>query len=109
MTAKMLEREFVKVGCVILPERDAGIFTHSDVYLNKIRVLLYWSHMSTADLHREIEMLRSFAVSIVGKDSEGEYRPDFVRKVLRSVHLRPTRRFENAKAFLAEVEASSNA
>jgi len=48
-------------------------------------------------------MLRSFAVSIVGRDPEGEYRPEFVRKVLRAAKLRPSQRFANKKSFLAEL------
>ncbi len=46
-------------------------------------------------------MLRSFAVSIVGKDTEGVYRPPFVRDVLRAAQMQPNRRFTGAADFLA--------
>mgnify|MGYP001569639760 FL=1 len=56
-------------------------------------------------LEKEVKMLRSFAISIVGRDPEGEYRPEFVREMLRAVNEKPHRRFRfaNAKAFLAEI------
>lgn len=57
--------------------------------------------MNNSSLSHEVEMLRSLAVSLVGRDPEGEYRPEFVRKVLRSVKLRPTHKFTNKKEFLA--------
>lgn len=60
--------------------------------------------MNNYALEREIKILRSFAVSIVGKDAEGEYRPEFVRKILRTLNERPQSRFAGAKKFLAEIE-----
>jgi hypothetical protein len=39
-------------------------------------------------------------VSIVGKDPEGIYRPEFVQKILRAAHQHPTRRFVSRKSFL---------
>jgi len=61
--------------------------------------------MNMIALEKEVRMLRSFAISIVGRDPEGEYRPEFVREMLRAVSEKPQRRFhfENAKAFLAEI------
>lgn len=61
--------------------------------------------MTTATLAREVKMLRSFAVSIVGRDPEGEYRPEFIRDMLRAAEERPTKRFVSAKQFLADLEA----
>jgi len=68
--------------------------------------LIYCIYMNMLTITKEIEMLRSFAVSIIGRDAEGEYRPEFVREVLHAVHEKPLRRFHftNAKAFLAEIE-----
>ena len=62
--------------------------------------------MNMVAMTKEIAMLRSFAVSIVGRDAEGEYRPEFVREILNVAHEKPMRRFRfaNARAFLAEIE-----
>lgn len=54
-------------------------------------------------LEQEVKMLRSFAVSIVGRDIEGAYRPEFVRKIARAAKRTPTRTFKNTKTFLAEL------
>lgn len=59
--------------------------------------------MNMIALEKEVRMLRSFAISIVGKDPEGEYRPEFVRKILRTANEKPQFRFSSAKAFLAEI------
>ncbi len=48
-------------------------------------------------------MLRSLAVSLVGRDSEGAYRPEFVRRILQSVSRTPTKHYTNKKSFLAEL------
>jgi len=60
--------------------------------------------MNMIALEKEVKMLRSFAISIVGKDPEGEYRPEFVRKILRTANERPQFRFSDAKSFLAEIK-----
>ena len=62
--------------------------------------------MNVMAMTKEIEMLRSFAVSIVGRDAEGEYSQEFVREILNAVHEKPLRRFHfaSAKAFLAGIE-----
>lgn len=49
-------------------------------------------------------MLRSFAVSIIGRDSEGEYQPEFVRDTLRAMQEKPTKRFISARQFLADLK-----
>ena len=63
--------------------------------------------MNNISLAEEIKMLRSLAVSLVGRDSEGDYRPDFVRKALRAMKLQPTRRFVSKKTFLAELSKNA--
>lgn len=59
---------------------------------------------SISSLEKEVKMLRSFAVSIVGRDEEGVYKPVFVRAALRATQIKPTHRFKDAKAFLAQLE-----
>ncbi len=36
-------------------------------------------------LQKETEILRSFVVGMAGRDEEGEYRPEFVKRVLNSI------------------------
>ena len=43
--------------------------------------------MNMIALEKEVKMLRSFVISIVGKDPEGDYRPEFVRKALRDANF----------------------
>lgn len=63
--------------------------------------------MNQTTLAEEVAMLRSLAVSLVGRDSEGAYRQEFVRKALRAARLVPTRRFLNKKTFLAELSKNA--
>ena len=55
-------------------------------------------------MKREIDVLRSFAISIAGKDTEGEYRPEFVREILRAAKEKATFRFTTPKALLKDIE-----
>ena len=56
------------------------------------------------DMKREIDLLRSFAISIAGKDPEGEYRPEFVRDILRASQEKAAHRFTTPEAFLKDIE-----
>ena len=55
-------------------------------------------------LQQEMELLRSLAISIVGKDSEGAYRPEYVRRVLAAARKKPTKEFSSEKQFLDELK-----
>ena len=55
------------------------------------------------DLAQEVSTLRSFVIGLAGKDSEGEYRPEFVEKVLKSSADKPTGTFRNANEFLVKL------
>jgi len=63
--------------------------------------------MNNISLAEEMKMLRSLAVSLVGRDPEGNYRPEFVRTALHASKLRPTRRFSDKKSFLAELSKNA--
>ncbi|MDO8663853.1 MAG: hypothetical protein Q7K28_03430 [Candidatus Wildermuthbacteria bacterium] len=56
-----------------------------------------------ANLQQEIELLRSFVVGIAGKDGEGNYRPEFVRKVLKASKEKGEFIFKNGKSFLSRL------
>jgi hypothetical protein len=64
---------------------------------------IWYVHAMTAVLEREVKMLRSLAISIVGEDPEGNYRPEFVRRVLSASSKKPTRKFISEKQFLDEL------
>jgi hypothetical protein len=55
-------------------------------------------------LFQELKLLRSLAISIVGKDSEGKYKPAYVRRILEASRKKPTKEFISEKEFLAELE-----
>ena len=59
--------------------------------------------MDTTATSEDIALLRSFAISIVGRDKEGTYRPEFVRRVRTKLREKATKRFSGADAFLKEV------
>ncbi len=54
-------------------------------------------------LKQEVSLLRSFVISVVGKDSEGEYRPEFVKEILKASQEKPERVFRDEDSFLAEL------
>lgn len=51
-------------------------------------------------LEAEIALLRSAIVGLIGEDSEGHYRPEFVREMLARASDKPTHTFKNKKEFL---------
>lgn len=61
----------------------------------------------TQELLHEVRLLRSAVIGLSGKDSEGEYRPAFVRRVLKAAREKPAYRFITARVFLAHLRKSS--
>ncbi len=53
---------------------------------------------------RELALLRSLAISIVGRDKEGSYKPAFVRRVLDASTHTPTHAFITSEKFLEDVK-----
>jgi len=60
-----------------------------------------------SNLRREIEMLRSFLIGTLAKDEEGEYRPEFVKRILCLSKERARFIFKDAKSFLEQIQKSS--
>lgn len=54
-------------------------------------------------LKQEVELLRSLVISTVGKDREGEYRPEFIRKILRLIKSKPKHTYRDSKTFLSQL------
>ena len=62
---------------------------------------------SLKTLTREVGLLRSLIIAVVGnnQDVEGEYRPEFVEEMLRvSATARPAKEFTGAKSFLRRFQ-----
>ena len=59
--------------------------------------------INIAGLQQEVELLRSFVVGIAGKDNEGNYRPEFVRKVLKASKEKGRFIFKDGKSFLSHL------
>lgn len=53
----------------------------------------------------ELRRIRSLAISLVGVDSEGTYRPEFVEEVLRAVSEPATKKFKSSADFLKQLKA----
>lgn len=54
------------------------------------------------ELQKEISLLRSAVISIIGKDDEGVYRPEFVKEILEAATETPQYRFQGKNSFLAD-------
>ena len=60
-----------------------------------------------ARLEREVKLLReAVAHATRGNDPEGEYRPEFVREILKAAREKPTCAFKDAKSFLANIRSA---
>lgn len=59
------------------------------------------------ELKNEIGLLRSFIIGIAGKDKEGNYRPEFIRRILRAANEKPAHLFHSAKGFSEHVHKCS--
>lgn len=56
------------------------------------------------DLWTELTALRSVVIGLVGKDKEGEYRPEFVERVLAASKENADMRFTSSEDFLAQLK-----
>jgi hypothetical protein len=59
-------------------------------------------------LKTEVRLLRSFIIGFAGRDPEGEYRPEFVQKIMAAAKEKPIYKFLNAKAFLGQIKPRSS-
>ncbi|MDP2593423.1 MAG: hypothetical protein Q8P52_02105 [bacterium] len=59
-------------------------------------------------LSREVSMLRSLVIGMAGKDSEGEYRPEFVEEMLEESETSvPLYEFSSARDFLNRLKKTT--
>jgi hypothetical protein len=55
-------------------------------------------------LQQEINMLRSLVIGTVGKDKEGNYNPNFVKKILKASEEKPNYTFTDKTSFLKQLK-----
>lgn len=55
-------------------------------------------------LEKEIQLLRSFLIGVAGKDKEGNYRPEFVRKVLKAAQEKEKFTFKDKGSLLSRLQ-----
>jgi hypothetical protein len=51
-------------------------------------------------LKNEVRLLRSFVISLVAHDEEGEYNPRFVKKILKAAQEKSVGVFKDKESFL---------
>lgn len=56
-----------------------------------------------ASLKQEVALLRSLVISSLGRDKEGNYRPEFVDKVLKVSGEKAEYKFKGSKHFLKQL------
>lgn len=61
------------------------------------------SNNTIQELQKEVARLRSAVISIIGKDDEGIYRPEFVKEMLQAATEIPAYRFRGRHSFLADL------
>ncbi|MEK7610971.1 MAG: hypothetical protein AAB486_01185 [Patescibacteria group bacterium] len=57
------------------------------------------------DIKKEVALLRSYIIGVVGKDSDGSYRPEFVRRIFRNLSDKPVHIFKSPSLFLKQLTA----
>lgn len=55
-----------------------------------------------SDLRKQTNVLKNLVI-LSFKDSEGEYKENFVKRILRKTKRNPEFRFENKKEFLKQI------
>lgn len=59
--------------------------------------------VSRRALERDVGLLRSAVIGLIGRDPEGEYRPKFVRRIFESLQEKPDYTFTSPEQFLADI------
>ncbi|MDP3726389.1 MAG: hypothetical protein Q8R36_04295 [bacterium] len=57
------------------------------------------------ELKKEVKLLRSVVIGIIGeKDPEGEYRPEFVRSVLKAMKEAPAYTYKGKGSLVRQIQ-----
>ncbi len=54
-------------------------------------------------LRREVALLRSIVISIIGEDPEGKYKPSFVKTILKAAEEKPKFKFKGADELIKQL------
>lgn len=57
------------------------------------------------NLQRELKTLRSFVIGYLGKDKEGEYHPNFVKKIIKANSKDASLIFKDKQSFLKKIQS----
>lgn len=57
------------------------------------------TELKVLQLEKEVDLLRSAVVGLVGRDEEGDYRPAFVKRIWQAVDQPPVYEFKDADSF----------
>lgn len=79
---------------------------YSDTIYN-VNMITTGQRQNVAELKREVGLLRSFVIGAVGKDKEGQYRPEFVEKILRATENNSAHLFTDPHSFLGKLRKQS--
>ncbi|RJQ34360.1 hypothetical protein C4568_02665 [Candidatus Parcubacteria bacterium] len=60
--------------------------------------------MNQLTLEQEVSLLRSAVIGLIGRDKEGEYRPEFVEETFAALAEKPEFVFSSPEEFLARLE-----
>lgn len=55
------------------------------------------------ELQKEVSILRSAIIGLIGKDEEGVYRPEFIEEILNASAETPQYRFRGKNSFLTDL------
>ena len=58
------------------------------------------------ELKREVKLLRSAFIGITGKDPEGDYRPDFIKRIKKAGLEKATYRYTGSGSLLKLIAKS---
>jgi hypothetical protein len=107
MTVILLPVQNYRVVIVrVIPTKKQSLILKMQSYFihQKLNTMLKQTYNQQIDmLQEEIKMLRSFVISAIGKDKEGGYRPEFVKKILKAAKSKPKYTYKDSKTFLSQI------
>ncbi|PIR97185.1 MAG: hypothetical protein COT91_02730 [Candidatus Doudnabacteria bacterium CG10_big_fil_rev_8_21_14_0_10_41_10] len=56
------------------------------------------------NLRKEVSLMRSLLISLIGRDQEGSYKPSFVKAVLKSAQEKSNFKFSNSRSLLSDLK-----
>lgn len=56
------------------------------------------------NVKEEIRIVKSLLISLIGRDPEGNYRPEFVKEILKASKEKPKYSFQSQKHFLTQLQ-----